>query len=132
MSKFIQRIVQSALNLKSIPKNYTDLCVRWVGGYNKKYRNWMILGVGTVLRSIWKTRNDVCFNNKLINEPSKIVFLCCHQLESWSILQKRWEKRSWRKEAAQLERRQGRCLIELRDGRRFPRESLAKWHNECC
>lgn len=93
VARYIWRIVQIVLNLRTVPKKHEDTFGNWLLGSDKRIRNLLIVGLGSVLWWIWKTRNDGCFNNKRIIDPSDVVFLSCHWLDSWAILQKRKERR---------------------------------------
>lgn len=85
---FIWRIVQSALLLHSTPKNADHLFCSWLGRFGKFNRNLITIGCGAILSSIWKVKVDACFNNKVILDPTDVIFLCCYLLDSWALLQK--------------------------------------------
>lgn len=92
VAKYIRRLIQIALNLKSIPNDTGLLFVSWLMGFDKKIRKLIVIGCGAVHWTIWKSRNEAFFNNKMISDSSGIVFLCCCWLDSWAILQKKKEK----------------------------------------
>lgn len=64
------RVVQTALNLHCIPRNVDFLFGDGIIGLIKLKENLISVGCGAVLRAIWRIRNDICFNKKVINDPS--------------------------------------------------------------
>lgn len=63
----------------------------------------LAVGCGAVLWTLWKIRNDKCFNGKNITKASDIFILCCFWLDSWALNQERDIKKDAgvRKEANQ-------------------------------
>lgn len=85
VATFIWRVVHVAFNLKSYDQNYDSLFGDWLTNFNKDLKSLVILGCGVVLWVIWKTRNNICFNNKRLIEPTYVIFLS-YWLDSWAIL----------------------------------------------
>jgi hypothetical protein len=46
------------------------------------------VGLAAVCWSVWKMRNNVCFEGKWIKSPTKIICLICSTLIYWAGLQK--------------------------------------------
>jgi hypothetical protein len=82
-----------ALNLVAIPKSISDLCYGWLSKPNDKISNLLLFGCGAVFWAIWRTRNDWCFGDKILLDPSNVIFLCCFWLDSWAIRQREKEKK---------------------------------------
>lgn len=51
-------------------------------------KNLIVVGVAAIIWAIWKTRNKACFDKKLPNDPTDVIFSVCHWMDSWAILQK--------------------------------------------
>lgn len=64
----------------------------WLRNF-KKDTKLILFGCGAVLWSIWRARNDWCFDNKTFYDPSNVIFMCCSWLDSWAIRQTKKEKR---------------------------------------
>jgi hypothetical protein len=104
-------VIQVALRLDFIPKNIKEHCDIWMKGPKNKIINLFLFGCGTVLWAIWRNKNDWCFGDKTLLDPSNVIFLCCFWLDSWAIHQKEKEKRWWYKEASSSERWQVKCCV---------------------
>uniref|UniRef100_J3M899 Uncharacterized protein n=1 Tax=Oryza brachyantha TaxID=4533 RepID=J3M899_ORYBR len=52
--------------------NRNDLFDNWMRGFNKATKNLVAIGVSAVLWSIWKIRNNACFQDKFPNDPVEI------------------------------------------------------------
>jgi hypothetical protein len=61
----------------------------WMGNFKKDDTNLLIVGCGVVLWTLWRIRNNRCFNNKDLADATNIFLLCCFWLDSWAIIQKR-------------------------------------------
>jgi hypothetical protein len=73
---------------------------------NKTEKNLVLFGCGAVIWAIWRSRNDCCFNDNLIDDPTNGIFLCCFWINTWTIRQKEKEKNWWSKETSESERQQ--------------------------
>jgi hypothetical protein len=89
----VWRVIQVALKLDFIPKTTGELCDSWMNNPKNKVTNLLLFGCGVVFWAIWRTRNDWCFGDKILLDPSNVVFLCCFWLDSWAIREKEKEKR---------------------------------------
>lgn len=87
LAKFLWNIVSCSLNLKPV-SNIQDLFGVWLLSYGKGMKTLMVVGVAAIFWAIWKVRNTACFENKLPNDPIDVVFLTCHWIESWVVMQK--------------------------------------------
>jgi hypothetical protein len=88
IARFVWRVVQIALNLDSIPKNIGEICDRWMNKSKDRISNLMIFCCGAMFWAIWRTRNDWFFGEKILLDPTNIIFLCCFWLDSWAIHQR--------------------------------------------
>jgi hypothetical protein len=93
IARYVWRVIQVALNLAVIPKSISDLRAGWLSNPKDKISNLLLFGCGAMFWAIWRTRNDWCFSDKTLLDPSNVFFLCCFWLDSWAIRQKEKEKR---------------------------------------
>jgi hypothetical protein len=101
IARYVWRVIQVALNLVEIPRSISNLCDSWLSKPKDKISNLLLFGCGAVFWAIWRTRNDWCFGNKIMLDPSNVIFLCCFWLDSWAIRQReRGNKKWWSKEAS--------------------------------
>lgn len=76
-----------ALNLKPTLSRQ-HMFGAWLNNYGKQMKIMLVVGIDAVFWAIWKTRNRACFENKLPCDPIDVVFLTCHWIETWAVLQK--------------------------------------------
>ena len=93
IAQYMWRVIQVALNLRMIPKNIKNLYDNWLCKPKDKMAHLVLFGCGALFWAIWRTRNDWCFGNNHLLDPSNIIFLCCFWLDSWVIRQKKKEQR---------------------------------------
>jgi hypothetical protein len=94
IATFTWRVIQLALTYLSLPKNSNDMFGDWLCSFNKNERNLITIGCSAILWSMWKIRNDCCFNNINPINAADILFLYCFWLDSWAILQKKSTRRT--------------------------------------
>jgi hypothetical protein len=106
-----------ALMSLSLPKNSNDMFGEWLCSFKKYERNLITIGCSAVLWSLWKIRNDCCFNSINRVNATNILLLCCSWLDSWDILQKETSRKILGKEAPLSEELLKRSSIEALVGR---------------
>lgn len=87
VARFIWRLIQIALYLPTTPTDVEHLTGVWLRNFDKGYRKSIVVGCGAVLWAIWKSRNSICFNKKLHNDPTDVIFMCCFLLDYWALMQ---------------------------------------------
>jgi hypothetical protein len=93
IAKYMWRVIQVALNLRLIPNSISNIYNNWLCKPKDKTANLVLFGCGALFWAIWRTRNDWCFGNKHLLDPSNIIFLCCFWLDSWATCQKKKEQK---------------------------------------
>lgn len=93
VARFIWRIIQTALNLNSIPSDVENLFGPWMNSFSITEKNLVLFGCGAVIWAIWRSRNNCCFNVTLIDDPTNVIFSCCFWIDAWTIRQKEKEKK---------------------------------------
>jgi hypothetical protein len=59
------------------------------------------------------------FNDRLIDDPTNVIFLCCFWIDAWTIRQEEKEKNWWSKKTSESERQQVKFSEKLMDGSRL-------------
>jgi hypothetical protein len=93
VASFTWKVIQMVLDSISLPNNSNDMFGKWLCGFKVYERNLITIGCSAVLWSLWKTRNDCCFNSINLYNAADILFLCCSWLDDWAILQKETPKK---------------------------------------
>jgi hypothetical protein len=88
----------------------------WISAFGKKLKKLVVTGVAAVLWAIWKSRNKACFENKLPNDPTDVIFSVCHWLESWIPLQRLEEDQRKLLLGAKLIRQVASEIFNSKDG----------------
>jgi hypothetical protein len=88
VASFSWKIIQMSCPSLTLPKNANDMFGRWLCKFKGHEKNLITVGCSAVLWSLWKHRNDFCFNNISSLNVVNLVFLCCSWLDAWAILQK--------------------------------------------
>lgn len=75
-------------------------------------------GLATVCWAIWKNRNNICFEGKLIRHPCDVIFQACSFLNYWSALLKtdfqdivKTGAKAMLQAAMTVMQHQGRCVM---------------------
>ncbi len=63
-----------AYNLKP-PQNVNHMFGRWLTCVPKDMRNLLLMGATTLCWSIWLTRDEVIFDNKMVSSPLQVIAL---------------------------------------------------------
>jgi hypothetical protein len=70
-------MVLCAFHLVRPPETAKDLFGAWIKSFLKNQRNLVLCGAVALCWSLWKTRNDACFNNKKPNDPANVIYIGC-------------------------------------------------------
>ena len=93
IAKFTWRVVQVVLHPICIPMNPSEMFSHWLHLFNKRDRNLLTVGCSAVLWTLWKIRNEACFEDKRIVNTLDIFVLCYFWMNSWTLLQKKSARR---------------------------------------
>ena len=86
LAKMIWQIVVCALDLPRAPVGVDDMLNGWLDAFPTNQKKLVLGGCAAICWTIWKTRNDACFNRKFPNDPAAVVYRLCALLNSWAIL----------------------------------------------
>ncbi len=56
--------------------------------YPKDMRNLLLMGAITLCWSIWLSKNEIIFDNKMVFSPLQVITLVTRWLRTWAILHK--------------------------------------------
>jgi hypothetical protein len=93
LAKLVWQVV-CAFHLVRPPKNVEDLFGAWIKSFLKTQRNLVLCGAAALCWTLWKTRNDACFNNKKPNDPANVIYRLCNLLSGWAFLQTDQDRRN--------------------------------------
>ena len=88
LARFIWQVFLCAFGLVRPPDGADDMAGTWINSFPEAQRKLVLSGGATVCWTIWKTRNDACFNKKYPDDPASVVFRICNVLNGWALLQK--------------------------------------------
>jgi hypothetical protein len=60
----------------------------WLRGLDKEKKSLVLAGVAATCWAIWRCRNDVVFDWKVVPSLSQVIYSVIHWLHTWTILQK--------------------------------------------
>ena len=85
-AKSIWRIVHLATGL-SPPISISHMLGNWLSLYNKNERNLILVGCAALCWAIWRSRNDIIFDNVRYNSFLQAIFRGAYWLHFWAQLQ---------------------------------------------
>ncbi len=60
----------------------------WLKKLDKNMKDLVMVGMAAIIWAIWKSRNKACFEKVYPKDPTDVIFLACHWVDSWALLQK--------------------------------------------
>jgi hypothetical protein len=75
VAHFTWRVIQIALNIHNCPRNSEILFEGWLYNHKIKERNLLTIRCGAVMWTMWKIRNDMCFNDKIDSNHANVFLL---------------------------------------------------------
>jgi hypothetical protein len=85
--KYVWSIIAFCFGAKVRPNSFTQYWV-WINRFLPEGKQVFVVGLAAVCWSVWKTRNNVCFEEKRMKAPTEIICLICSTLIYWAGLQK--------------------------------------------
>jgi hypothetical protein len=104
LARFNWSVASCALGIERNPENFYDLCQNWLQEFFGVDRVVVMLGTTALLWNLWKTRNSSCFQRKMPNNPTDVIFSMCRLLDDWNILQKEKVRRTVPRVAERMRR----------------------------
>lgn len=88
LSRFIRNVVGYAFGLTCPPADIHQLMTKWIGGFGRRTRKLILVGLIAVVWNIWIARNSACFKQKWPSEPVQVIFDICRCIELWAKMRK--------------------------------------------
>jgi hypothetical protein len=77
-------VIALCFHQKNMPSNYDQFWM-WVAKALPGGSEVYMLGLAAVCWAIWKTRNEMCFEKKRINNRNFFLGLCIYAVLGWSV-----------------------------------------------
>jgi hypothetical protein len=87
LARLIWNIIQVATNLY-LPHSVSNIFGTWLWGLDKDKKLLVLAGAAATCWVIWRCRNDVVFDRKVVPSPSQVIYLAIHWFRTWIVLQK--------------------------------------------
>jgi hypothetical protein len=84
----VWNVVGVALNLDAMPSSFSELYRQCYASFSGIDRKVVMIGVVALCWTLWRTRNNSFFDGMRPNDPTNVIFLICHFLNSWAKLQR--------------------------------------------
>jgi hypothetical protein len=87
LARTVWSIIQVATNLY-LPHSVSNMFGTWLWGLDKDKKSLVLAGAAATCWAIWRCRNDVVFDRKVVPSPSQVIYSVIYWLRTWTILQK--------------------------------------------
>ena len=84
LARYVWNVVNVATGMKCQFTNVQQCLIEWLGGFDKKTKKKVTVGVAAVFWGLWKTRNLACFENKWPNEPVEVIHKIGYWIDWWA------------------------------------------------
>jgi hypothetical protein len=91
-ARFVWLMVVCAFGFVRPPDSANDMLGGWIDSFPAPLRKSIFCGCTVVSWTIWKTRNDACFDRKFPDDPSSSIYRLCNILNYRAILQKNQDR----------------------------------------
>jgi hypothetical protein len=85
--KYVWSIMAYILGATVRPSSFSQYWI-WIYRHLPGGKHVFFVGLAAVCWSIWKIRNNICFEGKRVKTPTEIICLICSMLTYWAGLQK--------------------------------------------
>lgn len=90
-ARYVRSMVAMVVGAPCRPVSFNQFWI-WVNIYLKGGKKYFMVGLGAICWAIWKARNDICFDKKLIRSPTEIICTISSFLTYWTDLQAQEDK----------------------------------------
>lgn len=91
VARTVWATIATCLGASDIPVNTSQIwrwCEKWIPGCRQFYA----VGIAAIFWVIWKCRNKMCFDGKVLKNPIEIICHACALMRFWAGLQKDEDK----------------------------------------
>jgi hypothetical protein len=121
MAAYMWSIISTVLGVFTRPSCFTQYW--WIAKILPLGSNLHIVGIAALCWAIWKTRNNACFEGKLISSSVGLICFMCAFLQYWAGLQDEKDKELLLEGASHLQRG-ATAAHEMARQRRVPRARI--------
>jgi hypothetical protein len=86
LSKYVWAVVRDALGWERYPCSLEEFLIGWVNGKSAKLLRVMYFGLGAVCWALWKARNEMAIEKKVVKLSRVLIFNVIALMQQWRIL----------------------------------------------
>jgi hypothetical protein len=86
LSIYLWNVVKDGMGWSKIPDSVVDFTENFLLESKKKRNQILLFLFGAIWWTLWLTRNDWVFNDKLISSPTSIIFKLFFFMQQWKII----------------------------------------------
>jgi hypothetical protein len=94
LARYVWNVVGVALNINAMPSSCLELYRQCFASFSRIDRKVVMIGAVALCWTLWRTRNNSFFDGMRSKDPTNVIFLICHFLNSWAKLRSYREARS--------------------------------------
>jgi hypothetical protein len=83
MARAVWAIIAHCLGASNVPSTFHQ-CWNWCEKWLSFGQNFHAIGIAAIYWAIWKTRNSVCFQGKIVTSPITIICYACSLMGYWA------------------------------------------------
>ena len=92
MARYVWSLVALVIGADCRPCSFQQFW-EWSNRYMPMVGKFHFVGLAAICWAIWKTRNSICFDKKMIRSPTEIICLASSFISFWAELQAEEDKK---------------------------------------
>jgi hypothetical protein len=85
-NRFVWVAVKEALGWQKTPTSLEDFITNWLDSGRVRNKKLMLFGLGAICWVIWKVRNKMAIERKVVKTPQEVLYSAIFFMQSWKIL----------------------------------------------
>lgn len=86
IATFLWTFIKETLNLEKVPRSCSELTEEMMSNMSNKTRKPFLFMCACAMWALWKTRNDMVFNNKIVASPMVVAHKTISFMTQWKTL----------------------------------------------
>lgn len=82
-ARVVWAVVVHAIGADNIPSSF-DQCWKWCDNWLPESKQFHTVGIAAICWAIWKTRNAICFESKIVSNPITIICYASSLMCYWA------------------------------------------------